>query len=230
MRTTLATFALLALASVTAGQSIVPVYEEPFHRLVFDSDDYKILDILIPPGGTTLYHRHAEPTFYITLNRTAVKAQPLGGEWSDPSAATALPGSVSHNDDSRREPFAHRVNNVGNEGFHLMLITNDRREPLAPDLDVLASMPGAPGVASEYFTQSRIDLAPGMPLDWPGVRHPIIIVLATSTHVVVHGNPPQPRARGMKDPGDFITINKENGLRFENRSNTPATIIALAVR
>ncbi|MGI9262533.1 MAG: hypothetical protein ACR2QR_10885 [Woeseiaceae bacterium] len=221
---------LLVLSTAGAAQNVVPVYEEPFHRLVADNSAFKILDILIPPGGTTLYHRHAEPTFYVTLNRTAVRAQMLGREWSAPSVPTAKPGSVSHDDESRERPFEHRVNNVSDEGFRLMLITNDRREPYAPDLDVIGSMPGKPGIDSNYFSQSRIDLAPGEQLDWDGVKHQVIFVLVTDSHVVIRDKTVRSSAWGMHDPGDFEYIDGDNGYLFENRSEQDATIIAVAIR
>lgn len=224
--------AVLLLGWSIAGpaQTVVPVYEEPFHRLVADNGAVKILDILIPPGGTTLYHRHAEPTFYINLNRTVVRSQLLGDEWSDPGPATARPGSVSHNDDSRERPFEHRVNNLGDEGFRLMLISNDRSAPHAPGLDVMASMPGKPGIDSRYFTQSRIDLEPGKRLDWGGVRHPVIFVLVSDTHVVVRAKSENRLAWGMHTAGDFEFVDADHGLLFENRDDATATIIALAVR
>ena len=224
-------FALLLSWSIAGmAQTVVPVYEEPFHRLVADNSSFRILDILIPPGGTTLYHRHAEPTFYIVINRTVVRSQLLGDDWSDPIPATALPGSVSHNDDSRENPFEHRVNNMDDEGFRLMLISNDRRVPYAPGVDVMASMPGEHGINSRYFTQSRIELQPGEQLDWDGVRHPLIFVLVTDTHIVVRGNSEDRFARGMHAPGDFELINADYGFRFENRDDETAIIIALAVR
>jgi len=227
-------FRIIALLFVgsfaSAADTVVPVYEEPFHRLVADSTDFKILNILIPPGGTTLYHRHAEPTFYVVLNRTVVRSQLLGGEWSAPIPPTELPGSVSHNDESREKPFEHRVNNMSDEGFHLMLITNDRLTRAAPDLDVMSSMPGAPGIDSQYFTQSKIFLEPRERYDWGGVPHKVIFVLATDTHVVVRSNRVREFAWGMHDPGDFEYIIAEQGFSFENRSDEPAIIIALAVR
>jgi len=37
------------------------------------------------------------------------------------------------------------------------------------------------------------------------------------------------RARSMTDAGDFVNVDGGDGLRFENRSGEPATIIAVAV-
>jgi len=213
-----------------AAETVVPVYEEPFHRLVADVRDFKILDILIPPDQTTQFHRHAEPTFYITLNRTKIRTQTLGQEWSTSASAIAEPGSVSHNDEAREKPFEHRVNNVGNEDFRLILISNDRVTRAAPDLDVMPSMPGVPGIDSQYFTQSKIFLGPRERYDWGGVPHKVIFVLVTDTHVVVRSNRVRDFAWGMHDPGDFEYVNTEQGFSFENRSDEPAIIIAVAVR
>ena len=39
----------------------VPVYEEPHHRLVFQNQYARVMDVLIPPGEATLFHTHANP-------------------------------------------------------------------------------------------------------------------------------------------------------------------------
>lgn len=221
---------LLILTTVAAAIVVVPVYEEPFHRLVADSREFKILDIRIPPGETTLYHTHAEPTFYITLQRTSVRAQMPGQEWGRPSIIEWQAGDVRHDDNARTNPFTHRVNNTGDKDFRLTLITNDRLEIYVSDLDLMQSMPGEHGVDSKYFAQSTITLGPGEALDWDGVDHVLIFVLVTDTHVVVRGKTEKSFAWGMLQSGDAQSINSDDGFQFHNRSDRPATIIAVAVR
>ena len=69
----LATVALVLVAVLACGQAsrqaasdapaprAVPVYQEPRHRLVFQSALARVLDVRIGPGDTTAYHIHADP-------------------------------------------------------------------------------------------------------------------------------------------------------------------------
>ena len=97
-------------------------------------------------------------------------------------------------------------------------------------MDVISRLPGEPGVDSEFFAQSRIDLDPGERLDWSGIRHQVIFVLVTNTHVVIQGNGGRSFKWGMLNVGDVEYMNANNGFQFENRSDEIATIIAVAVR
>lgn len=221
---------LTLLASLAAAQSVVPVHEEPFHRLVSQNRNFRVLDILIPPGQTTLYHRHAEPAIYVRLNWAPVRAQLLGEEFGPIATETTRPGDVVLDDNYHNEPMSHRVNNTGDDGFRLLMITNNREDRNERGQNVYKSLPGEPGVDSEFFAQSRIDIGPGETVDWDGVEYQVIFVLATDTHVVMHSNRNDSFAWGMHSPGEFEFISGKFGFSFENRSNSPATIIAVAVR
>lgn len=127
----------LAAAAVGATQDekVVPVHEEPRHRLVFDSPGTKILDVQIPPGDTTLFHTHSTPILYVPMSASQTRSQTLGREWSgggatparDPAVAPAaeLPvRRVNSVTSYAKQPLTHRVNNVGQTLFRLIGITN----------------------------------------------------------------------------------------------------------
>lgn len=117
-------------------EKVVPVHEEPRHRLVFDSSDTKILDVQIPPGDTTLFHTHSTPILYVPMSAGRTRSQALGREWSgggataarDPSPvapAAEPPGRrVNSVTSYAKQPLTHRVNNVGQTLFRLIGITN----------------------------------------------------------------------------------------------------------
>ena len=69
------------VASLPKGESVVPVYHEPHHRMVFAAGTTKILDGQVPPGDTSWFHTHAEPILYITLSASQQRTQVLGQEW-----------------------------------------------------------------------------------------------------------------------------------------------------
>ena len=68
-------------------EKVVPVHEEPRHRLVFDSPVARVLDIQIPPGDTTLFHTHSNPILYVNMSSSQTRSQTLGQEWSGGDAA-----------------------------------------------------------------------------------------------------------------------------------------------
>ena len=72
--------AAMVVASLPKGESVVPVYHEPHHRMVFAYGTTKILDAQVPPGDTSWYHTHTEPILYITLSQSQQRTQVLGQE------------------------------------------------------------------------------------------------------------------------------------------------------
>jgi uncharacterized protein (DUF885 family)/mannose-6-phosphate isomerase-like protein (cupin superfamily) len=70
----------LIVASLPKGESVVPVYHEPHHRMVFAYGTTKILDAQVSPGETSWYHTHTEPVLYITLSQSQQRTQLLGQE------------------------------------------------------------------------------------------------------------------------------------------------------
>src|SRR6187402_1477188 len=63
---------------------VVPVYEEPRHRQVFRSGTTRILELIVLPGDTSLFHSHEDPIVYVNLSSGALRTQELGKDWSQP--------------------------------------------------------------------------------------------------------------------------------------------------
>ena len=224
---------LLSLA-ICAADKVVPVYEEPFHRAVPGKRDYQfVLDVSIPPGRTTLFHTHAEPTLYVALQRQTVRAQRLNEEWGEAGITDWAPGNVRYDGNAVDAPFTHRVENLGKEDFRLTLIASTRRTPNSyPDL--LTSLPGDPGLDNEFFAQSRIDLEPGQIYDYGGlgVSYELTLVMVTDGAVVISGESSDVVTGPvtLDRVGEVEIRGAHYGLRFENTGGAPATIIAVAVR
>ncbi len=219
---------LLVCAGANAAESFVPVHEEPRHRVLIETPQHRVLSILIRPGDTTLYHRHAWPTFYVYLQLSKMRIQVEGEEWTVQSPGNAQPGDISVNDDQRDDPVVHRVGNIGTADFRLILIQSERVEPPAGTRDLLERLPGEPGTSSEYFAQSRISLGPGQTLSWDGVNEKVYFVLVSDTPVVMHDRGDERFSTGLLSTGDVFP--SEGGLIIENRGEETATIIAVAVR
>jgi len=109
--------ALLLHGCTSTQESWVPVYEEPRHRLAFDNEQVRILDVNLPPGYVSLYHKHELDTMYVTISGTQVWSQPLGGEKRDADVKT---GDLRFSSDNHELPHIHRVGNVGQAPFHVI--------------------------------------------------------------------------------------------------------------
>src|SRR5687767_9098476 len=98
MRKPILVAAFCSMAAVAGGvgqeDKVVPVHQEPRHRLVFDSPGTKILDVQIPPGDTTLFHTHSDPILYVTMSTSQTRSQNFGAEWSGTApVATEAPAA-----------------------------------------------------------------------------------------------------------------------------------------
>ena len=71
--------ALLAYASDHSGaqdaERVIPVFEEPRHRLVFQAEATRILHLQVYPGDTSLFHTHAEPILYVAFKTAETSTQ-----------------------------------------------------------------------------------------------------------------------------------------------------------
>jgi quercetin dioxygenase-like cupin family protein len=108
----------LSLFCITANsEDWVPVYEEPKHQLVFENDQVMILNVDLPPGYVSLYHKHQIDLLYVTLSGTKVWAQPLGEEKHEADVKT---GDLRFSSDNQPMPYIHRVGNIGTSPFHVV--------------------------------------------------------------------------------------------------------------
>src|SRR5262249_50223808 len=69
------------VGSSATNERVVPVHEEPRHRLVHESAGLRLLDVRIPAGDVTLFHSHDDPTLYVTVRDARVATQRPGENW-----------------------------------------------------------------------------------------------------------------------------------------------------
>ena len=141
-----------------SSEDWVPVYEEPKHKLVFDNDQVQILNVNLPPGYVSLYHKHQLDTMYVTISGTQVWAQPLGG---DKRMADVKTGDLRFSSDNHELPHIHRVGNVGEAPFHIIGVAV-KADP-SGEQDVLSGKLNAMKLVDERPNTGvyRITLQPG---------------------------------------------------------------------
>lgn len=93
------------------------VHEEPLHRPVFQNDQIRILNVLLPPGDTTQYHIHHTPSVFIYFTSTTTGSQLQG---STPSTSTSAVGSIIYENLAAPNLRIHRVWNMDKATLHVM--------------------------------------------------------------------------------------------------------------
>ena len=109
--------ALQTAAEDPAQSDVVPVAQEPRHRLALEDEYMRLFDVRIPPGDTTLYHSHQRDSIYIPLSGYANLVNQERGKAAKP--LSIKPGDVAFAEHSKAT-FTHRVSNLGTEEFHVI--------------------------------------------------------------------------------------------------------------
>ena len=103
-------------AAKSALSEPVPVQEEPHHHWVFENQYVRVLDVVLAPGESTLFHTHSHDNIGVHLSDALVQGQRLGQDWQP--ASMDLPGKVNYT--KAKTPYSHRIKNVGTTTFHVV--------------------------------------------------------------------------------------------------------------
>jgi len=106
---------LLIFISVSSFAQVVPVREEPRHKPVIVNEYFRVLDVNIPPGDTTLYHLHETPSLFLRFTSTYVAVQVKDSAWSEKSRS--IKGSADY--DYFGYSRVHRVSNQDKDMYHV---------------------------------------------------------------------------------------------------------------
>jgi hypothetical protein len=135
---------LLATAAVAAAQ--VPLSQEPRHRMTFENAQLRILNVNLPPGDTTLDHRHDFDIVTVSMNAgTDTREQPTGQPWAVRPPRPLGDATVAS---YTGKPQSHRVENVGKSPYQLFALENLRTSGWS-------ATPAVSGRATTLTTESR---------------------------------------------------------------------------
>ncbi len=213
---------LLSLSTTSYSQEWVPVYEEPRHRLAFENSQAMILDVNLPPGYVSLYHKHQLDTLYVTISGTQVWAQPMGGEKRDADVKT---GDLRFSSDNHGLPHIHRVGNVGTAPFRVIGvgiksdISNNVR-PIGGDTSGLELVDEKPQ-ASVY----RISLKPGEESGLHQHKLPFTQVYLSAGELRSDEGKPKAVAAG-----EFLWQDSGVSHRYENTGDESIDIVEIQAR
>lgn len=178
----------LACGTPLAAQRVVPVHEEPRHKLVYEGGGLRVLDVQIAPGDTSLYHLHATPILYTNISPSRTIEQLVGGDWPPPGTPPILQwvagGTLSDTIYTVR-PKAHRVTNIGDRLFRLIAVVTTEGAPRPFTTPIENELPGVSELASSWFRQTRVTLMPGDSTAWLRTSRTVVAILPFDGRVAI---------------------------------------------
>ena len=212
---------LLFKVSVLPGQ--VLVHEEPRHRPVFQNNQIRILNVLLPPGDTTQYHIHHTPSVFIFFTGTTISSQLQG---SIASTSKSIPGNVIFENLASPNLRVHRVWNIDKDTLHVIdveLLSKDTgfvQKPLAlPELKLTIDTP--------WVRTYRFILSNENDFTIRNKKRSLILVsLKTALVQTIQGDKVQNQAL---EPGSFFEIKSQQSFSMKNSSDTTDEFVLLEV-
>jgi uncharacterized protein (DUF885 family) len=233
------------VSSLPKGESVVPVFHEPHHRMLFAAGTTKILEGQLPPGDTSWYHVHTEPILYITLSQSQQRTQVLGqemnaGRGAPPAVgrANAPPapgrGGAPPNGPAIRatsttsyydEPVTHKITNVGDRLFRFMVVTNASPGD-EKGTNTGAGFPGKAELSNRWFRAYRQTLAPGQVSEPHRHTTEAVIVQVSDGRGVAVG----PMTWEFWEPGRWAWFDADKVHEIRNTGTVPLEYIEVEVR
>jgi quercetin dioxygenase-like cupin family protein len=204
-----------------AQEKVVPVDQEPVHKIVFKNDYVEVIRAVLPPGESTLLHSHSHARAAVNLSEATVKEDVPGKESSQ--ALVMHAGSVSVQDYAK-QPFTHRVTNVGKtvyEVFDIELLKRPEGSPAEP-----AAPPAATNAA---FRAYKWELVPGASTPEHTHSRPYLIIAASKMQLAMTA----PGGDAMEHPvksGDLHWIDNKVTHTLTNKGKEAGTIIEVELR
>jgi hypothetical protein len=226
--------AFLLSATVIAGAQ-VPLSQEPRHRMTFENAEFRVLDVNIPPGDTTLDHRHEFDMMSLSMTSGAsTRVQLTGQAWGPPGPSRPI-GDATVTQYAGK-PESHRLENVGKSAYRSFAVENLRRSGWS-------TTPAVSGAATTLKTESRAfrvyDVRLGRAMSQTSHTHgvPTIGVLITGA-VLSDGPDAQAKANpgaavGIKqltEPGQWILVPRGDTHHIVRLGTADAHVIEIEVR
>lgn len=136
---------VLSASVIAAAQ--VPLSREPSYRMTFENAELRVLDVNIPPGGTTLDHRHDFDIVTVSMTSgTRTRLQPTGETWGPVRPPRPLGDATAA--EYAGKPESHRLENAGTTAYRQFAVENLRTSGWS-------ALPAASGRGTTLTTTSR---------------------------------------------------------------------------
>ena len=223
---------LLVLTAAVAAQ--VPVNDEPHHRTVYQNADFRILDVRVAPGESTLDHRHDHDIFTVSMNAgTATRIVANGQAQNRPGRPLADATITEYTG----KPGSHKLDNVGAAPYMLFAVENLRDQKAwsaAPPVSALATTLATDGRALRVY-----DIRLATPTSQTTHTHAVPTVAVLINGIVMSEGPDAqakalaPAPVGLKrldSPGQWVLVPRGETHTVVRLGNMDARLLEVEVR
>ena len=215
---------LVALAVAPAAQSaddpnrIVAAHEEPRHVPKLDNGVVRVIDVEIPEGEQTMFHRHSLDYPYLMLSNVTLDNEIYG---TAPKPVKIDTGFIGYYRASTQGAYVHRFINRGPGSFRAIGI--ELLRPIAFGASTSVAGPDVPGMTTvidnERVRAWRLRLEPGasigpVTLPGPGLR----VAMSAGGLVEVAGDS---RDDWTAEPATFAYRATPKTVTLTNTGSTP---------
>ena len=218
-------FAVQADAEDPAHPDVIPVAQEPRHRLALEDETFRLFDVRIPAGDTTFYHSHERDSIYIPISGFANLLNQEHGKAAKPLLIQY--GNVAFAEHSKAS-FSHRVSNLGVEEFHVI------------DIELVGALPGSsavgelpvgyqPVIENSRVRISRIVLEPQQSIVRVSTSTPGVIVVLNGTHMGFRKDSGTSQIRNVV-PGQFYGRAETMAREIHNEGSDRLELINVEIK
>jgi len=184
---------LLSITLSCSGQ--IQVSQEPRHHKVFENRWVRVLDVHVPPGDTTMIHKHSTPSVFIVLTSTRTGSQVI----VEPAELRLTQGNIWF-EGFYNQPRIHRVWNSDTSEFHVMDIELPNKQLQA--IDPPLAIPGFQLLFDEKPVRGyRVRVNAGDTLTLGRRKAPMLLVRVSKSPGKLSVN-----RQEFAKPGDFVFI------------------------
>lgn len=227
---------VLALLAGTAAVAQVPMHQEPRHRVVFETGQFRVLDVSVPPGDTTLEHKHDYDLVTVSMMTAGAdtRSQPAGQPWGAVRPRRPL-GHAAITDNSGN-PSAHRIENVGSSPYQLFVVETLRTGgwSTAGPLSAIAATLAAESRAFRVY-----DVKLTRPITQSSHTHAVTTiavlmsgkVLSEGSDQEVKGSAPAPVGlKQMDQPGQWVLVPEGGPHHLTSLGSGDSYVVEIEIR
>jgi len=223
---------VVSTSAVVAAQ--VPLTMEPRHRVTFENAQMRIFDVNLPPGETSLDHRHDRDIVTVSMTGgTEIRIQNTGQPWTTRGPRPLGDATVA---EYAGKPASHKEENTGKSAYQLFAVENLKASGWT-------TTPAATGLATKLMTEARsfriYDVRLAQQLSQTSHTHavPTVAVLVAgkvmSDGPDTHAKANAPAAVGLRQldqPGQWLLIPQGDTHHVVRLGTADARLLEIEIR
>jgi len=214
------TFVVAAWTALYA--QVVPVEKEPHHRVVFEDARLRVLDVVIPPGTTTLDHSHDHDLATVSIGQADTRIRTAGADWGPVRPRRPLGDTSTAEYAGKRG--VHTIQNVGPDPYRLIAVENVKQSGwhVVP----AQAVPGVrPLTESRAFRASSVRLKSGETLRRAHAVSSVLVLVSGDALVAARGH----ESRRLDQSSRWAVVGGDDAVVVTGQGASEAHLVEIEV-